>query len=276
MQRRIMKKKILLIIIIVFVFIFSVKAILADSTNTNTMPAIFRDNSSEMTFSVQLAKNQSDTGQFDLYIPEQGYYHGTVDLKGKIKCQEKESCEEDDDDRGDYSKVIHLQGNITTQFYPLDNSFPDTAQIRIEGKINTKHNTAIVHAWIGGTHYRLKTKKGDPKTAEQIAKQALQYTNSQDWTGFYDLLASSIQETTTPEEFTQTMSDNTGLPTIISSDFDGQGEIIVADGYSYFSQPVKLTIQQTDGSMSTAHETDFFILEDGAWRFLSNTTPTSP
>jgi hypothetical protein len=272
-----MKKKLLLIIIIAIVFTFSVRIILAETPDTNTTtPGIFRDNSSGMTFSIQLAKNQPDTGQLDLYIPQEGYYRGEIELKGKIKCQEKESCEEDDDDRRDTSKVIHLQGNITTQFYPLDNSFPDTAQIRMEGKINTKHNTAIIHIWIGGTHYRLKTKKGDLKAAEQTARQALQYTNSQDWTGFYDLLAPSIQETTTPEEFTQTMSDNTGLPTILSSDFDGQGEIIVADGYSYFSQPVKLTIRQTDGSMSTAHETDFFILENGSWRFLSNTTPTSP
>ena len=272
-----MKKKLtfILIIIIALVFAVSLKKIRADSIPTIAMPAIFRDNSNGVTLSIQLTNNQPDTGQFDLFIPQNGYYRGILKLKGRINCEKQEDCDEDEDDRRDPSKAIHFQDKITVQFYPLDDSAPVVAKLRVEGKINSTTNNAIIHVWIDKQHYRLKTKKGDPAVAAQVATQSLQDTTSQNWTDLYGLLSTQIQAAMTQDEFTQMMS-GTDSPTITAATLNGAGNIFTASGDSYFAQPVTLTVQQPDGTTKIFKSTQYFVLEQDAWRFLSTDTPSLP
>lgn len=271
-----MKKKLLLILIFILtiVFTFSARSIFADPADTNTVPVILQDTSNGMMFSIQLTSGQSDTGQFDLYIPQKGYYQGKVELREKIKCDEKEDCLEDEDDKKNKSKVIHLKDTLTVWHYQTDDNSGSEVKVKIEGKINTFSNSAIINIWIEGNHYRLKTKKADQKAAEEISIQVAQYTTTRDWPALYDLLSAQIQSSMTQEEFIQIMSQ-TNSPEIIAINLNGEGKIFPASGNSYFAQPVSLTVRQEDSSTKLFNSTQYFIFED-TWRFLSTDTPVVP
>jgi hypothetical protein len=67
----------------------------------------------------------------------------------------------------------------------------------------------------------------------------------------------------------------TASPAIIAADLDGSGMVKEVGGYSYFVQPVILTIRRTDGSSAVYHEREYFSYEQGSWRLLTTSTPTT-
>ena len=265
-----MKKQILIPTLVLISLAISAKVIAATTSTPVLPPSVFRDDTTGIALSIQLIPNRPDTGAFDFFVPKTGHYQGTLLLKGKISCDEKEDCEEDDDDR-DTSKVTHLQGSLTAKFYALDGSAPVDTHMRIEGKINTKYNTATINVWITNNHYHLRVKKGDAQAAAKIATQSLQDTKSQNWPALYGLLSSQVQGAMTQTQFTQAM---TGSPKVIATSLNGVGQQSTVNGFTYLAQPVILTVQNSGGTTSVLHGTEFLVLEQGTWRLLSTNTPT--
>lgn len=220
-----------------------------------SLPAIFRDEKNGTALSIQTTSGQFDTGQFYFFVPSIGYYSGKIPF---LQSGEQ---------------IIHPQGTVTGTFSPLNDSTSAPATIKMEGEIDATHNNASINVWVNDTHYHISTPQRDTNAAITTIKQALMYTTTQDWTNLYNILSSNIQSTTTQTQFTQLMT-NANVPTIISADLNGTGQLSVVAGNAYFAQPVILTVRKTDGTTATYHSTVFSILEQGVWRFLSTNTPT--
>jgi hypothetical protein len=163
-----------------------------------------------------------------------------------------------------------LKSTITAQFHPLDNGLPVAIHLWIEGEINTIQSTATINIRINKTKYRLRTAQISTNAAVSVVKQSLNYTVTQNWPALYNLLSTDIKATTSPAQFTQLMSSS---PRIIAADLNGQGQMKTNSGYNYFMQPVTLTVRQPNGSTAIYHDNEFFVLENGSWRFLSTDSP---
>lgn len=230
----------------------------AKQTNTSlgSLPSIFRDKTNQTSLALQVTFGRPDTGRFEFYVPQVGYYRGIIPLQQSGK------------------QIIHPQGIVTAQFYPLDDS--STVQpttVRMTGEINTSHNSASIDIWVNNNHYNLKTPEGDIVAGTVSAKQVLSFTASQNWSALYGLLTNEIQSSVTPTQFTQLMANNSSS-VVTEAVLTGSGQIKIAAGNTYFVQPVSLTVKQTNNTTVTYTSTEYFVLEQGTWRLLTTDTPT--
>jgi hypothetical protein len=110
------------------------------------------------------------------------------------------------------------------------------------------------------------------QAARAAAQQALSLTVARNWTALYALFTSDVGKTTSQAQFIQLMSAP-GSPEFLEATLDGPGQSKVVGSYTYYSQPVTLTVRQTNGTTSTMHSSEYLILEQGAWKLLSTDTP---
>ena len=214
---------------------------------TSQLPSIFRDAKNGSVLTLQLNPNRPDTGEFYFSVPGIGFYHGIVPIK----------------------QNSNPQGTVTAQLYPVNGGTLISATLVIYGQINKTN--AKVQITVNKTKYTLATAAVDTTSAASTAAQSLTYETSQNWLGLYGLFSVDVQASTTQTQFTQLM---TGGPRINSSTLNGTGTVNTVSGYTYFSQPVTIGVQQPDGSTTILHSTEFFVLEQGVWKLLSTTSPT--
>lgn len=226
------------------------------NTSLDSLPSIFRDKNNETSLALQLTLGRPDTGEFEFFVSNVGYYRGVIPL---IQSG---------------GQIIHPQGTVTAKFYPLDDSATTTpATIRMTGEVNTAHSSASIDVWADNTHYHLTTDEGDAAAGKQAAKEVLSFMTSRNWSSLYGILSSEVQSSVTQEQFTQLMSSSNS-PTIISAELNGLGKIKILTGNTYFAQDIILTVRQTNGSTAIFHSTEYFVLEKGKWRLLTTNTPT--
>jgi len=217
-------------------------------------PLVFRDSTTGDVLTIQLAQGLATTGQFTFYVPQKGYYGGTMPLLQSGQ------------------QIVHPQGQITGKFMKLSGGIPGSTTIKMEGEMNTNHNTATINIWIDGTKYQLQTATIDTTQATAVAKQSVSYTTSHNWPGLYSLFTPEVQATTSQTQFSDLMSSSSA--TIVSADLNGAGQSTNVGGYSYFTQPITVTIQKSDGTTTTYHSTEYFVYEQGAWKLLTTDTLT--
>lgn len=226
-------------------------------TPTIPEPLVFRDSKTNSALSIQLTDGLPTTGQFYFFVPQIGYYKSMIPLLRSGP------------------QIVHPQGQVITQFSPLQEGKPTDVAMKMEGEINIKSNTASINIWIGNIKYHLQTATVDITQATAVAKKSVTYTTSHDWKGVYNLFSPDIQATTSQAQFMQIMSD-TSQPTVISAQLNGTGQIKTIGGYSYFAQPISVTMKQQDGSTKTYHSSEYFVLINDTWELLTTDTPTSP
>lgn len=248
-----MKKQIYIPAVALISLLISIKVIAATIDTSPHPPTIFRDGTSDISFSIQLTPDRPDTGKFDFYVPSTGFYEGTIALLQSGK------------------QIVHPQGTTTAQFYPLVGGVQPSIVVRMEGEIDIVRNNASVNIWVGNLKYHIKTAQPDATAGAVTAKQVLTSTVSQNWQTLYGLLSAQVQSTITPAQLEQLMETS---PNIIAADLNGTGQISTVNGFAYFSQPVTLTVQNSDGTTSVFHSIEFFVLEQGVWHLLSTNTPT--
>lgn len=241
-----MKKRIFGLFLAV-VFLLVVGKVLAATVVTTQLPSIFRDAKNGSVLTLQLTPGRPDTGEFNFTVPGIGYYHGIVPIK----------------------QNSNPQGTVVAQLYPISGGSTTQVSMTLNGQINKTN--AKVQITINKTKYTLATATADATTAASTASQTLSYNTSQNWTGLYGLLSADVQASTTQAQFTQSM---TSALRVSSAGLNGTGVVNTVGGYTYFSQPVVLTVQQPDGTSATYHSTEFFVLEQGIWKLLSTSTPT--
>ncbi len=218
-------------------------------------PVIFRDAKTNAVLSIQLAQGLPMTGQFTFFVPQKGYYSGTIPLNFSGQ------------------QIVHPQGQISGKFSPPQGGVPVASSLKMEGEINTKQNMASINIWVDGTKYQLQTATFDTTQATIVAKQTVTYTAAHNWTGVYSLFSPDIQTTTSQAQFTQLMND-TSSGTIVSASLNGTGEVKNVGGYSYFAQPITVMMKKPDGTTSTYHSNEYFVFEQESWRLLTTDTPT--
>jgi hypothetical protein len=223
-------------------------------TQTVALPTIFRDSKTGTVLSIQLVSGRSDSGHFEFLVPQQGYYSGIIPLQQSGK------------------QIVHPQGSVSSQFFPQAGGTTSQTTVRMEGEINTDQNKAVINVFVNGNHYILTTAQADAVEAAKVVKQSLNYTITQNWPALYNLLSSDIKATTSLTQFSQSIA-NPSSPRIIGADLNGQGQMKTNSGYTYFMQPVTLTVRQSKGSTAIYHDNEYFVLENGNWRFLSTDTP---
>lgn len=219
-----------------------------------TLPTIYRDSESDLSLSLQLEQGSSDTGQFDFFIPQKGFYRGVIPLLRSGQ------------------QIVHLQGSVIAKFYSLNSATPVSANVRMEGEVNTVQNRASLNVWIDNIHYQIKTSNPDIALAKAIVKQVSDAMTAQNWPVLYNLLSSDVRATTTQDQFIGIMKSSSS-PKIISVDINIPGQVKINEGYTYFFQPVTLTAQQPNGSMIILYNTQYYVLEQGIWRLLTTDTP---
>ncbi len=246
-----MKKQIIISVTGLMLLSISAFALAATTTATLLLPTVFRDSTSGTLLSIQLVPNRNDTGKFSLTIPSSGSYSGTIPLLQS-------------------GQIVHPKGTAATTFYPLSGS-PSSATVRMEGDANVLQNQASISILIGKSTYHLQTTVPDTAAATGAAKHILTDIVTKNWQDIYGFFSNQIQNSTTQTQFSQMMSSSN--LNIISADLNGTGQIKIVGGYSYFVQPITITVQQGTAA-TTLHSIEFFVLENGTWRLLSTTNPT--
>lgn len=223
-------------------------------TTTSLLPSILKDSETGLSLSIQLTDGQADTGEFDFFVPEKGFYHGVIPLLRSGQ------------------DIVHSQGIVNAQFYRLDNSLPTATKIKMEGEINKNTLTATLNVWIDKSKYHLLVQQADSSSVTSTAKRAANTIVSQDWSSLYGQLSSEVQNTMTEQQFDDYMTSNSSV-NIIAAGLDGIGQTSNVSGDTYDKQPVILTVQNPNGSISTFHSNMFFIWENNSWKLLSTDTP---
>ena len=142
----------------------------------------------------------------------------------------------------------------------------------MEGEINTSNLTASINIWINNIHYSLLSKQPDTSSITQSSKKVSTSIISKDWPALYGQLSSEIQNTMTESQFDDYMTSNTNK-NIIAADLNEQGQINNLSGNTYYTKPITLTVQNTDGTTSIFHSNLFFAWENDVWKLLSTDTP---
>jgi len=223
------------------------------STAQTSLPTILKDSKSGLSLSIQLVEGQQAVGTFDLFVPDQGFYHGVVPV-GQSSYH-----------------VFHPDATISVMFYPFDDSLPVSRSVRIKGQIDISDNSSTINFWINKKQFNLISKKADDSSFTQTAEGVATSFESENWSSLYDVLSSEIKETMTETQLSDLM--NNSSPEIIAVDLNGKGETHNVSGNTYETQPVVLTVQDEDGTTSQFHSNLFFVWENDTWKLLSTDTP---
>ncbi len=76
----------------------------------------------------------------------------------------------------------------------------------------------------------------------------------------------------TRDQFIQTLQSQ-ALPNVVSAGLSGSGELSTAGGYSYWSQPIHLTVKNPSGTTSSFSSTIHLVLEQSQWRLIGTDPP---
>ena len=163
---------------------------------------------------------------------------------------------------------MHLKGEVEAQFHDVNGNSGDSAQVRMKGKVDTKHQTASVNLWIDGMHHHLVTSKVRKGEARSVARKALTAISIQDWPTVYGLLASQLKSDLTETQFIEIMASQT-TPQILSWDLSSKGQVSSSLGFTYFAQPITVEAQKLDGTTITFSSNVYLVLEQGQWHLLS-------
>lgn len=240
-------KYLLGVVLVVLIAVIAGKVLALN--NNKILPSVFRDAKNGTVLTLQLVAGRSDTGEFYFFVPNQGYYQGIVPIK----------------------QNSNPQGTVTARFYPINGGSVGSATMILNGQVH--QTSASIKITVNSTKYTLTTATVDPTAATTVANQALAYTTTKNWPSLYGLLSADVKASLTQTQFTQIMSDTT-QPVVTNATLNGQGVTSDVGGYSYFTQPVTLTVKKPDGTTATYHANEYFILEQGNWRLLSTDTPT--
>lgn len=176
------------------------------------------------------------------------------------------------------SNVTHLKGAVTAVFQATGTGSTTPSGVRMEGEVDTVHQTATVNVWVtlpgaqGETHYLLQTSPGGSVTAAQaVVGQVLSALETQSWATLYGLSAPEVTRQYTEAQYVQALSSQQH-PAVANATLSGTGATQVLDGYTYFTQPVTFT-SAVGGSSSTYTAVVSLVWENGQWALVGTTDP---
>lgn len=109
-------------------------------------------------------------------------------------------------------------------------------------------------------------------TARRAAQQALDAIVARDWATVYARSAVEVTSAVTRDQFIQTLENQT-TPHVVSACVGGSGELTTAGGYTYWSQPIHLTVKNPNGTTSSFSSTIHLVLEQSQWRLIGTDPP---
>ena len=217
------------------------------------MAADFIDDLTGNAFSIQLQAGRPDTGKFDYTVSSQGDYLGTATLS----------------DKG--HGVIALSDSSDADYIPVAGEPASQVGFRLDGVIVQPDNALSLDMWIDGRQVYFHTGKADPGLATAVAQQAVATLSAKNWDVFYGLLAPEAQVSfKSKQDFARSM--NAANANVASVRLAGTASLSSAMGYSYFSQTVLLTEQDSSG-IKNYKTTLYLVYETGRWYILGTDPP---
>lgn len=224
-------------------------------------PYVARDQSGDPVLTVQLQQGISGTGQFYFTVAAAGQWSGVITVQ-----------------RAGHSPIMHLRGGTDALFTPNNSDYPVAATVRMDGTIDTAHNSATINVWAtqpgkqGETHYLINTNPPpQSRKAVQAALTAARALQAQDWDGLYRMSASMITSQYTKAQFMTVMTAQ-HEPRMRDITPAAAGTLSDESGQAYYTQTFKFFTVENG---KTAHYTAEIILiwEHKAWRFAGTTAP---
>jgi len=220
-------------------------------------PTILDDKDGAIDLAIQLQSGRDDTGQIDFSVPGVGDYTGIVAP----------------DQSGPHN--VHLHGDVSVDFAPVDGSDTTPTNLKVEGVIDTLDMSANINVWINGAHYHLQTAQGDADQATKVAQQAIAALQAEDWSTLYGLLAPDLRGTQTQADFVQEMTATaTQGPTLAGVTATAAGQVKNSPyGYTYYQQPLSIQVRQGNGGTTTYQSNLTLLLEQGQWYYVTTDPP---
>jgi hypothetical protein len=230
------------------------------SSPTQLSPQFVVRDGSGNSLAVQVQQGVASSGAFDFLVGGVGDWVGVIPL-APIS-----------------SNITHLKGTVTAAFQATGTGTTTPAGVRMEGEVDTVHQTATVNVWVtlpGGqseTHYLLQTSPGGSVAAAQaVVGQVLSALETQSWSTLYTLSAPEVTQQYTEAQYVQMLSSQQH-PVVENAALSGTGSTQVLDGYTYFTQPVTFT-SVVAGNPSTYTAVISLVWENGQWALIGTTGP---
>jgi hypothetical protein len=226
-------------------------------------PYVARNQSGDPVLTVQLQQGISGTGQFYFTVTAVGQWSGVITVQPT-----------------GHSPVVRLRGEADSLFTPNNSDYPVAATVRMDGTIDTAHNSATINVWAtrpgkpGETHYLINTNPPpQSRKAVKAARAAAGALQAQDWDALYKTAASMITSQYTKAQFMEVMTAQHG-PRIRDITPAAAGTISDDSGQTYYTQTFKFFTVENG---KTAYYTTEIILiwEHKTWRFAGTTAPAS-
>jgi hypothetical protein len=215
----------------------------------------FRDDSANVDFAVQLGPGATGTANFRFVVGGVGNYQGESPIATSG------------------SNITHLTGTVIGEFTPIGSDTPQSTSIRLDGIVDTSHNSASIDIWASGAHYHVGSQSAVPADAPGVAQRALNAVLKQDWTTIYGLLASPLQTQLTLSQFIAASTGQT-VPLILTAAIDRAGTESTVGGQDTWQQPIKLTVKKMDGTVQGYSAIMTLVSEGGQWRILGTGVPS--
>jgi hypothetical protein len=220
------------------------------------MASVFRDKSSNDSFSVQLQRGRPDTGEFDYLVAGEGDYLGTATLSN----------------HGPWGVVL-VSGSMSALFEASTGGSSGHASMRLDGQVLDEGSALVLDIWLDGVHTHFATGNAETAQGAVTAHQAVSALGEQHWATFYGILAPEVQSSFGSEQaFATAVRSQDGQ--IVSASLTGSPTTSSADGYTYLSQGVSFSVRTATGRANYT-TTIYLVYEDGQWLVLG-TDPPSP
>jgi hypothetical protein len=226
-------------------------------------PYVARNQSGDPVLTVQLQREISGTGQFYFTVAAVGQWSGVIPVQPS-----------------EHGPIVHLRGEADALFTPNNSDYPVAATIRMDGTVDTAHNSATINVWAtrpgkrGETHYLINANPPrQSRGAVEAARAAAETLQAQDWDDLYKRAASMITSQYTKAQFMAVMNTQ-HEPRIRDITPAAAGTISDDSGQTYYTQTFKFFTVENG---KTAHYTIEIILlwEHKRWRFAGTTAPVS-
>lgn len=226
-------------------------------------PYVARDSSGDPVLTVRLQMGVLNTGRFFFTVGKIGVWGGVIGVQPT-----------------GHSPVVHLRGEVDAHFTPNGSDHPVPARVRMEGTINTAHNSATINVWTtrpgisGQSHYLINTNPAPkPKKAAAAAETAAALLQAQNWAKLYGMAADAITSSYTKAQFVKLLE---GQPATKVHDIapSGAGASSESAGSTYFTQ--EFTFSTVAHGKTSRHTAEIIMIwENKAWRFAGTTAPTA-
>jgi hypothetical protein len=217
-------------------------------------PLVFRNVDGSLTLVVQVQPGRADLGAFDFIVSGVGDYRGQASV------------------RSSGPNVLHLVGSGPARL--ITTRAVRSVTLRIDGELDTAHDTASVEVWVTGMHYHLGTENGQVADARRAAQRALTAWSAHNWPALYLMMEPRVQQTYTESQFAQLMNA-AGQPQVIALRLNGTGVQEKANGYIFFKQPIAVQARKPDGTMIAFASNIYLVLENHTWYVMSTDAPPS-